>query len=272
MATSLLRGTIPFRSDLLKDEIAIVTGGGTGIGRGIALALAAVGATVVVTSRKEENLRRVAGEIRSPGGTAEAIPCDVRDPDAVERMFAKVDDLLGSPRLLVNNAGATFTVDAEKLTPNGFRAVVETDMFGTFYCCQSLGRRAIERGTGGAIVNITSTSPNTGNPGRIHGGAGKAGVESIMKSLAVEWGPHQIRSNSIAPGYVPSEGVNRATLTDANKIAERSSRAPLGRHGEIEDIAWATVFLLSDAASYVTGCTLVVDGGTWLSSGRGKRE
>ncbi len=249
-----------------------MTGGGTGIGRGIALALSAVGASVVVTSRKEENLRKVADEINSSGGRAEAIPCDVRDPDAVEAMFARVDELVGPPRLLVNNAGATFTVDAEKLTPNGFRSVVETDIFGTFFCYQALGRRLIERGTGGAVVNITSTSPNTGNPGRVHGGAGKAGVESIMKSLAVEWGPHGIRSNSVAPGYVPSEGVNRATLADERSIAERGSRAPLRRHGEIEDIAWATVFLLSDAASYVTGCTLVADGGTWLSSGRGKRE
>ena len=269
---SLLRGTVPFRTDLLKDQIAVVTGGGTGIGRGIALALATVGAKVVVTSRKEENLRRVADEIRSAGGTAEAIPCNVRDSDAVEQMFAQVDERLGTPRLLVNNAGATFTVDAEKLTPNGFRAVVETDIFGTFFCCQSFGRRAIERGTGGAIVNITSTSPNTGNPGRIHGGAGKAGVESIMKSLAVEWGPHGIRSNSVAPGYVPSEGVNRATLADETRLAERAASAPLRRNGEIEDIAWATVFLLSDAANYVTGCTLVVDGGRWLSSGRGKQE
>lgn len=272
MVTPLLRGPVPFRSDLLKDQIAVVTGGGTGLGRGIALALASVGASVVVSSRKEENLRTVVEEIRSAGGQAEAIPCNVRDPDAVEQLFVQVDERLGPPRLLVNNAGATFTVDAEKLTPNGFRAVVETDIFGTFYCCQSFGRRTIERGSGGAIVNITSTSPNTGNPGRIHGGAGKAGVESMMKSLAVEWGPHQIRSNSVAPGYVPSAGVDRATLADESRLAERAAGVPLRRLGEIEDIAWATVFLLSDAASYVNGCTLVVDGGRWLSSGRGKLE
>jgi NAD(P)-dependent dehydrogenase (short-subunit alcohol dehydrogenase family) len=261
----------PFRSDLLAGEAAIITGGGTGIGRGIALALAAAGAKVVVTSRKLENITAVAEEIDAAGGVATAVACDIRNHEAVEAMVAQAEESLGPIRLLVNNAGATFTSAAEDLSVNGFRAVVETDIFGTFYCCQSLGRRLIQRGTGGSIVNITSTSPNTGNPGRIHGGAGKAGVESMTKSLAVEWGPHQIRVNAVAPGYVPTAGVDKATLAADQEVRDRrAASVPLGRVGTVDDIAWATLFLLSDAAAYVNGATLVVDGGRWLSSGRGK--
>src|SRR5690606_7303372 len=124
------------------------------------------------------------------------------------------------------------------------RAVVETDIFGTFYCCQVLGRRLIERGEGGSIVNITSSSPHTGNPGRIHGGAGKAGVESMTKTLAVEWGRHQIRVNAVAPGYTPTAGADAATRSSDEKVAKRITQVPLGRVGTLADIAWPTVFLL----------------------------
>lgn len=262
----------PFRSDLLAGQVAIVTGGGTGLGRGIAHALASVGAKVVLASRKLENLQAVAEEITRAGGTAVPIACDVRDPVAVEAMVEEAEARLGPVSILVNNAGATFTVDAEKLSPNGFRAVVETDTFGTFYCSQSFGKRLIERGQGGAIVNITSTSPSTGNPGRIQGGAGKAGVESMTKTLAVEWGPHQIRVNSVAPGVVPTRGSDAGTRAEGKTDAERTTSVPLGRVGTPRDIALATVFLVSDAASYITGCTLIVDGARSLSTGRGKEE
>jgi NAD(P)-dependent dehydrogenase (short-subunit alcohol dehydrogenase family) len=176
--------------------------------------------------------------------------------------------LLGPVDLLVNNAGATFTAPAETLSPNAFRAVVETDAFGTFYACQAFGRPLIERGTGGAILNITSTSPFTGNPGRVHGGVGKAGVDSLTKSLAVEWGKHRIRVNALAPGYTPTSGVDSATGATDVDIARLGTGVPLGRVGTVDDIAWAAVFLMSPAASFVSGATLVVDGGRWLSSGR----
>lgn len=262
-------GPSPFRDDLLKGETAIVTGGGTGLGRGIALALSAVGAKVVLTSRKAENIEATAEEIRSLGGEAHAVTCNIRDYDAVGEMVAAAEDLAGPVRLLVNNAGATFTTPAEDLTPNGFRAVVETDIFGTFYCCQALGRRLIERGKGGSIVNITSSSPHTGNPGRIHGGAGKAGVESMTKTLAVEWGKHQIRVNAVAPGYTPTDGADQATRSSDAKVAHRVTQVPLGRVGTLSDIAWPTVFLLSDAAAFVNGFTIIADGGRILQVGRG---
>lgn len=269
-ANGALGGPGPFRDDLLSGENVIVTGGGTGLGRGIALALSAVGASVVLTSRKRENIAATAAEIRSLGGDAHSIPCNVRDYDAVSQMVADAEDLVGPVRLLVNNAGATFTSPAEDLSINGFRAVVETDIYGTFHCCQALGRRLIVRGNGGSIVNITSSSPHTGNPGRIHGGAGKAGVESMTKTLAVEWGPHQIRVNALAPGYTPTAGANQATQSSDEKLAKRVSQVPLGRVGTLSDIAWPTVFLLSDAAAFVNGFTLLVDGGRLLQAGRGR--
>jgi NAD(P)-dependent dehydrogenase (short-subunit alcohol dehydrogenase family) len=263
--------TNPFGPKLLAGSSAIVTGGGTGLGRGIALGLAACGARVFLTGRRQDPLDETAAMVRDGGGEAATKTCDVRDPDAVAALIEAADQEMGPVDLLVNNAGATFTVPAEDLSPNAFRAVVETDAFGTFYMCQAFAKRLIAKGVPGAILNITSTSPMTGNPGRLHGAVGKAGVDSLTKSLAVEWGTYGIRVNNLAPGYTPTQGVNKATnMTSAGdeQLARVAESVPLKRVGRIEDIAWPSVFLLSPAASFVTGATLVVDGGKWLSSGR----
>jgi NAD(P)-dependent dehydrogenase (short-subunit alcohol dehydrogenase family) len=262
---------MPLAEGLLRGSTAIVTGGGSGLGRGISLGLAACGAAVVVSGRRREALDETVAEITASGGTAAAVTCDIRDPEAVAAMVAEAEAALGTVNVLVNNAGATFTAPAETLSPNAFRAVVETDAFGTFYACQEVGRRWIERGTGGAILNITSTSPMTGNPGRIHGGVGKAGVDSLTKSLAVEWGRHGIRVNSLAPGYTPTVGVNKATRVgnaSDDELFRLGAAVPLGRVGTVEDIVWPAVFLVSPAAGFINGAALVVDGGKWLSSGR----
>jgi NAD(P)-dependent dehydrogenase (short-subunit alcohol dehydrogenase family) len=259
----------PFRPDLLAGRTAIVTGGGTGIGRGIALALAAVGANVVIASRRHEHLTPTADEIMALGGAAETSVCDIRDPEAVERTMELTEERFGRVDLLVNNAGATFTKPAEELSLNGWRAVIDIDIHGTWHCTQAAGRRMIRDGGGGAILNITSTSPVTGNPGRIHGGVGKAGVDSMTKSLAVEWARYGIRVNAIAPGLILTEGVERAIFGTEGELERRSASVPLGRLGTVDEIGTAAVFLLSDAAAYITGATLVVDGGRWLSSGRG---
>jgi NAD(P)-dependent dehydrogenase (short-subunit alcohol dehydrogenase family) len=260
---------LPYSPDLLAGSVAVVTGGGSGLGRGIAARLAQCGARVVVSGRREAPLADTVAEIRGLGGTAEAVVADVRDPDSVEALAEAAEDRVGPVDILVNNAGATFTVPAEELTPNGFRAVVETDSFGTFYVSQSVGRRMIAHGRGGAILNITSTSPLTGNPGRLHGGVGKAGVESMTKTLAVEWGRHGIRVNSLAPGYTPTSGVDRATRVEGGETDRLAATVPLGRVGTVDDIALPAVFLVSPAAAFVNGASLVVDGGKWLSSGRG---
>lgn len=266
-----LRGSRLFGADALRESAAIVTGGGSGLGRGIALGLALCGARVAVVGRRPDRLEAVVGEIESVGGVAVALTCDVRDAEAIARTVADATSALGSVDLLVNSAGATFTVASEELTPNGFRAVVETDAFGTFFMCQAVARRLLAAGTPGAMLNITSTSPITGNPGRLAGGVGKAGVDSMTKSLATEWGPRGIRLNSLAPGYTPTTGVNAATLLadgDDDRLAARARSVPLRRVGEIADIVWPAVFLLSPAASYITGTALIVDGGKVLASGR----
>lgn len=266
-----LRQSMPFRASLLAGQSAIVTGGGSGIGRGIAIGLALCGASVAVVGRHSESLQAVVSEIDGLGSQGFAVTCDVRDPEAVGSAVADATRALGPLEILVNNAGATFTAPAEQLSPRGFRAVVETDTFGTFYMCSEFGRRRIAANSPGAILNITSTSPMTGNPGRLHGGVGKAGVDSMTKSLAVEWGPYGIRVNALAPGYTPTAGVNIATrmVDDSAAHIERvAASVPLGRVGRVQDIVWAAVFLLSPAASFITGASLTVDGGKWLSSGR----
>jgi NAD(P)-dependent dehydrogenase (short-subunit alcohol dehydrogenase family) len=267
-----LLGTNPFRSDLLEGSTALITGGGTGLGRGIALALAACGARIAVTGRRRAVLEEVVELIRDGGGRAEAQECNIRDSAAVQAMVESLESKLGPISRLVNNAGATFNAPALDLTANGFKAVVETDTLGTFNVSQAVGRRLVHHGIGGSILNITSTSIPVGNPGRIHGGVGKAGVESLTKSLAVEWGVHGIRTNALAPGYTPTSGVNNATGLDQDPgehLARLSALVPLGRVGTIRDIAWPAAFLLSPAASFINGAVLYADGGKWLSSGRG---
>ncbi|WP_310961229.1 SDR family oxidoreductase [Nocardioides terrisoli] len=266
-----LREKSPFASGLMNGHVAMVTGGASGLGRGIATALALAGATVAVAGRNTQTLAAFAAEMRREGCAIKTVTCDVRDPEAIVAAVDTAEGSLGTLDLLVNNAGATFSVPAEDLTPNGFRAVVETDAFGTFFMCQAFAKRLFIAGKAGAILNITSTSPITGNPGRVHGGVGKAGVDSLTKSLAVEWGPRGIRVNALAPGYTPTQGVDTATRMGTDRIghlARVAQSVPLRRVGTIADIAWTSVFLLSPAASFITGASLTVDGGKWLSSGR----
>jgi peroxisomal 2,4-dienoyl-CoA reductase len=254
-----------FDNRLLDGRVALITGGGTGICRGIALGFAAHGCDVAITSRKMEHLEPTVGELRAIGRRAIAKAGDVRDPAAVERVVSDTIAELGRLDILVNGAAGNFICLAENLSPNGFGTVVDIDLKGTF----NVSRAALPylKGHGGAVLNISATLPYLGTIGQSHAAAAKAGIDSLTRTLACEWGPHGIRVNGIAPGPTEgTEGVRRLTNEQSRDSATR--HCPLGRMATIDDIADAALYLCSDAASFVTGVTLVVDGGLWLRSAR----
>jgi peroxisomal 2,4-dienoyl-CoA reductase len=254
-----------FHSDLLRGRAALVTGGGTGICRGIALAFAAHGCDVAITSRKMEHLEPTVAELRAAGRRAVAAAADVREPAAVDRVVAATIAEFGRLDILVNGAAGNFICRAENLSPNGFGAVVDIDLKGTFH----VSRAALPhlKVNGGAVLNISATLQYLGTMGQSHAAAAKAGIDSLTRTLACEWGPYGIRVNGIAPGPVEgTEGVRRLTTEPSREAAVQG--CPLGRMATIADIANAALFLCSDAASFVNGVTLVVDGGLWLRSAR----
>jgi peroxisomal 2,4-dienoyl-CoA reductase len=254
-----------FQPDVLRGRAALVTGGGTGICRGIALALAAHGCDVAIASRNAEHLDPTVEDIRARGVRAFAATADVRDPSAVDRAMSAVLAELGHLDILVNGAAGNFVCLAENLSPNGFGTVVDIDLKGTF----NVSRAALPhlKARGGSVLNISATLPYLGTIGQSHAAAAKAGVDSLTRVLACEWGPYGIRVNGIAPGPVDgTEGVRRLTSEASRQSA--TSQCPLGRLAAIDDVANAALYLVSDAASFVTGVTLVVDGGLWLRSAR----
>ena len=257
--------THTFDSHLLKDRVALITGGGTGICRGIALAFAQHGCHVAITSRKMEHLEPTVDELRGIGVRALASAADVRDPAAVGETVAAVVAELGRLDILINGAAGNFVCLAENLSPNGFGTVVDIDLKGTF----NASRAALPhlKARGGSVINISATLPYLGTMGQSHAAAAKAGIDSLTRTLAVEWGPFGIRVNGIAPGPIDgTEGVRRLTSEASREQAVRT--CPMGRLGTTDDIANAALYLCSDAASYVNGVTLVVDGGLWLRSAR----
>jgi peroxisomal 2,4-dienoyl-CoA reductase len=254
-----------FAPTLLHKRVALVTGGGTGICRGIALAFAKHGCDVAITSRKLEHLEPTRDELRALGVRAVAKAADVRDPAAVNNAVSAVVSELGRLDILINGAAGNFICLAENLSPNGFGTVVDIDLKGTF----NMSRAALPhlKAQGGSVINISATLPYLGTMGQAHAAAAKAGVDSLTRTLAVEWGPYGIRVNGIAPGPIEgTEGVRRLTNEKSREGALR--QCPLGRLGTVDDIANASLYLASEAASYVNGVTLVVDGGLWLRSAR----
>lgn len=254
-----------FQPDMLVGKTALVTGGGTGICRGIALALAAHGCDVAITSRKAEHLEPTAREIETCGRRALSVVADVRDPAAVETAVDRTLDELGRLDILVNGAAGNFLCLAENLSPNGFGTVVDIDLKGTFH----MSKAALPhlKASGGVVLNISATLHYLGTAAQLHVSAAKAGIDALTRVLAVEWGQYGIRVNGIAPGPVAdTEGVKRLLTGSAREHARRST--PLGRLGAIRDVSNAALFICSEAASFITGVTLVVDGGLWLASSR----
>jgi NAD(P)-dependent dehydrogenase (short-subunit alcohol dehydrogenase family) len=250
-----------------EGSVALVTGGGTGLGRATAVALAQAGAAVAVLSRSREHLEPAAAAIRSMGERALAVSADVRDPDAVEGAVGRIEDELGPIGILVNNAAGNFLVAAEELSPNGFRAVVEIVLFGTWFCSSAVGRRMLARGSG-AIVNVVATYAATGMPGVVHSASAKAGVLTMTKTLAAEWGPRGIRVNAVAPGVMVTEGASKNLAFADEATQERLRRIiPARRLATTEEVAAAIVYLCSARSAYVTGDCLTIDGGLSLPTG-----
>ena len=254
-----------FESTLLQGRAALITGGGTGICRGIALALASVGCDVAITSRSKEHLAPTVAEIRDRGVRSLAVAGDVRKPDDVDVVIARTVETFGRLDILVNGAAGNFVCLAEKLSPNGFGTVVDIDLKGTFNVSRAAYPHLKERG--GAILNISATLQLLGTMGQSHASAAKAGIDALTRSLAAEWGPAGVRVNGLAPGPVEgTEGVRRLTTEDSRRLIQE--HCPLGRMATIDEVANAAVFLCSDASAFITGITLVIDGGLWLRSAR----
>jgi NAD(P)-dependent dehydrogenase (short-subunit alcohol dehydrogenase family) len=248
------------------NDVVVVTGGGTGIGRAIATEFGRLGAGVAIVSRAEDHRQAGVAAVEEAGGRAAGVELDVRDPESVVRAFDRVERELGPITHLVNNAAGNFPVAAENLSPNGWRAVTSIVLDGTLHCSTEFARRRIAAGVGGSILNIGASYAWTGGPGTAHSAAAKAGVWSLTMSLAVEWAPDDIRVNGLGPGLFPTEehpDAMRAIRVGATE-AERAKRIPAGRLGRLRELGWAATYLCSPYAAYLTGHWLVLDGANWL--------
>lgn len=251
-----------FTKNILKGKVAFVTGGGTGITGGVAHALAETGAKVAITSRKIESLIPMKERIENSGSECFAITSDVRDYYAIENSIKKTVERFGKIDIVVNGAAGNFLCEAKNLSANGFGTVVDIDTKGTFNVCRASFEQLKENS--GQILNISATLHYLGTPMQIHVSAAKAGVDAVTRNLAVEWGKYGIRVNGIAPGPIEgTEGMKR--LLPQTLKESMIKKIPLQRFGRISDIEDAAIFLCSDAASYINGVTLVVDGGHWLT-------
>jgi len=284
-----------FVNGILSGRVAFVTGGGTGITGGVARALAEAGANVALVSRSLEHLEPAAKAIndaraepgrsptgRSPtvreerggsptvreglvGGEAFAVAADVRNPEQVEKAIADTIARFCKIDIVINGAAGNFLSPAEALSPNGFGTVVDIDLKGTFNVCRAAFAQLKEHR--GQILNISATLHYLGTPMQLHVSAAKAGVDALTRNLAVEWGRYGIRVNGIAPGPIEdTEGMKRLVPEPVKEKLKKN--IPLGRFGRISDIEKAAVFLCSDAASFINGAILVVDGGQWLAAAR----
>jgi NAD(P)-dependent dehydrogenase (short-subunit alcohol dehydrogenase family) len=246
------------------DLVAIVTGGGSGLGRAFALELARLGAAVTVAGRRAERLAETVDLIEGLGGRGHAQPTDVRAADQVEALVTATVERFGRLDVLVNNAAGNFVARAEDLSPNGWRAVVAIVLDGTFLCSRTAGRQMIEQGEGGAILSVLASYAWTGGPGTVHSAAAKAGVLALTRTLAVEWAPHRIRVNSICPGPTDTEGAGAALWPTAESRERVERSVPVGRLATPEEVAWWGAALCSPYADYITGANLTIDGGHWL--------
>jgi NAD(P)-dependent dehydrogenase (short-subunit alcohol dehydrogenase family) len=255
-----------FQKDLLKGRNILMTGGGTGLGRSMALRFAELGANLFLIARREDPLKETAAAIRAKGVRAGYATADIRDPAAVETAVTAAEKELGSIDSLVNNAAGNFIARTEKLSPNAFNAVIGIVLQGTFYCTVALGRRWIAAKRPGNILNIVTTyaAVASGSGFVVPSACAKAGVLAMTRSLAVEWARHHIRLNAIAPGPFPTEGAF-SRLMPSKDFEERARNShPMKRFGRHEELANLAAYLLSEQSDYINGECVVIDGALWL--------
>jgi NAD(P)-dependent dehydrogenase (short-subunit alcohol dehydrogenase family) len=256
-----------FKSTLLDGQTILVTGGGTGLGRAMAQRFAALGAKVAVVSRKAGPLEETVAAITAAGGRAAFATADVRDPDTVKLAVDAVEAELGNVTVLVNNAAGNFLSATEDLSPRAFDSVVRIVLHGTFHCTNEVGRRWIERKSGGQVLSIVTTYAWMGSAFVIPSACAKAGVLALVRSLAVEWATYGIRCNAIAPGPFPTEGAF-SRLMAGNLEEEAKKAVPLGRFGDPPELGDLAAFMLSPMCTYMTGECVTLDGGEWLKNGQ----
>ena len=255
-----------FSDNLLEGKVALVTGGGTGLGLATARAFGTNGAKLVIASRSAEHVEDGAATLREEEIEALPLVCDVREPDQVEAMVDTAIEHFGRVDVLVNNAAGNFLVRAEDLSPGGWKAVTRIVLDGSWFCSRAVYEPMKEQG-GGNILNILATYATGAGPLTVHSAAAKAGVLSLTRTLAVEWADAGIRVNAIAPGPVDTHGACSRLWNSDEARASIAEKLPMGRFGTEAEIADAAIFLVSDAASYVTGTMLPVDGGLTLGEG-----
>lgn len=247
-------------------RVAIVTGGGSGIGQAIARELARLGARVAVFGRTWDKLEATCAEIERAGGRASAYAVDVRDRAAIEETVARVVDDHGRVDHLVNSAAGNFRVAPEHMSANAWDAVVGIVLDGTWHCTQAVARHLIGRGSGGSVLNIGSTMSMSGGPDTVHSASAKAGVLTMTKSLGAAWGPHGIRVNVLIPGMTDGTAGVDILHQDESALEAALAQVPLRRLVSKREVAQTAAFLLSDYASYITGTSLIMDGGRSLGS------
>ena len=255
-----------FSDNLLEGKVALITGGGTGLGLATARAFGTNGAKLVIASRSAEHVEDGAATLREEEIEALPLVCDVREPDQVEAMVDTAIEHFGRVDVLVNNAAGNFLVRAEDLSPGGWKAVTRIVLDGSWFCSRAVYKHMKDQG-GGNILNVLATYATGAGPLTVHSAAAKAGVLSLTRTLAVEWADAGIRVNAIAPGPVDTHGAGSRLWNSDEARASIAEKLPMGRFGTEAEIADAAIFLVSDAASYVTGTMLPVDGGLTLGEG-----
>ena len=253
-----------FRNDLLKDKAILITGGGTGIGNSIAKKYGSLGAKIVILGRREEVLKEAVDDFRNNGITASYRSCDVRNPEQISQTLDFFQEEIGPIDVLVNNAAGNFVSPTEKLSPHAVDSILNIVLHGTIYMTLEMGKRWIRSKRGGVVLDIVTPYAWTGSAYVVPSAAAKAGVLAVVRSLAVEWAKYGIRHVAIAPGAFPTPATRKNLFPLEGMEKALLERIPLGRTGNLEEIANLATYLISEEASFINGEVVTIDGGEWL--------